>query len=95
MKKDEKKQLVIITSILLVIVIVIAIYSFSYWAEEEHKACRELGFEEFTYKMGFRYCKDNLGNFHYIGLVCNSFGSDCKAKEISVGNVRVISERGN
>ncbi len=87
-----------ITIILILTAIVAFTLFFSYMVytiEQEDKACKRIGFEEYIFRMGMQYCKDSMGNLHYVDQECDFFGSNCKAREIFVGDVRVISEGGN
>lgn len=92
---SEEKQTIIIFGLLLIIVIIVGSTFITVLCEEADSACREIGFEDYTFRMGMKYCKDNLGNLHYVEHECDWFGFNCRAREIFVGDVRVISERGN
>ena len=58
------------------------------------EACEKLGFEDYEYKSDFQTCEDNKGNLYFIKTECDMFlgiwSKSCEAKEISVGDVRVL-----
>ena len=59
-----------------------------------NNACKELGFIDFkSWETGV--CEDSEGNLHYVKLDCKfPLFTKCIAKEISVGDVRVVKSLG-
>ena len=90
-KMDKQKQILIICSISIVILIIMGAIGFKYISDQEDKACKKLGFEEYKFNVGMKYCRDKSGNLHYVEHECDFFMTDCQAKLISVGNVRTIT----
>ena len=50
----------------------------------EDNSCKNIGFEEATYKSGLNYCEDLEGNLYSIKMDCNRWGLNCKAKQIEI-----------
>ena len=62
--------------------------------KEGNEACEKLGFKGYDFIDGFEFCKDFEGNLYYINLECEHnllWITSCTAKEISVGDVRVLN----
>ncbi len=68
----------------------------TYFNQEEaiRKSCEDMGME-YYYSNGQAYCIDNNGEAHYAKIDCEGIiNFECNARLISIGNLRVISERG-
>ncbi len=85
--KDMKKVLIIGFIIILIGVSLVIIMD-----KAKDNACKELGYEEFRQKTDFTFCVDLEDNLHYITWNYETFPYKVKAKEISVGAVRVIKQ---
>lgn len=91
-KSENRFPWVII--LLLIILIVIGIFEIAEINKQNNLACKELGFKSMDSIMGISYCESYKGDLYYVKIDCNwivpqVFIKDCKAKEISVGGVRV------
>ena len=92
-------QIILIIMVLFFTLIVLpfTIYDVHLKDESRDEACKDLGFKEYQYKQSMRYCEDYYGNLHYIKMECPDLmlltKEECKAKEISVGDVRVLEGR--
>ncbi len=75
---------------IMVIIIIIGVFVFGYINDQQDNSCKEIGFESYEFIMGMQYCEDSLGNLHYIDLECDFFMTNCKTREISVGDVRTV-----
>jgi hypothetical protein len=69
---------------ILILAIVMAISSMWGYQVSKDNACKDIGFEESTYKGGIEYCEDLEGNLYSIKMDCNWWGLDCKAKQIEI-----------
>ena len=80
--------------LIFIIICVILICLMILWGihdiQEMDRACKEIEFENYKFINRMEYCEDSEGNLHYIKIECNNWWwFDCKAKTISVGNVRI------
>ena len=91
---NKKGDLVWFGIILFVVSMSMLIAASAYNTKEYNSACKNLGFEKYEHKEDFDFCEDFNSNLHYIKMECQEkftfFYTDCIAKEISVGDVRVL-----
>lgn len=94
-------ELIIYTIIILfitttIILITAAVISQDIRIKELDKACEEIGYAKYEYKMPYEFCEDKEGNLYYIKSECEYvfqflelFAEECTAKKISIGEVEV------
>ena len=59
-----------------------------------NEGCKELGFKGYHSTENFRFCVDEEDNLHYINIDMNGLFKKATIKEISVGDVRVLKDKG-
>ena len=86
--KKEGRIIPLILVLILFFGSISLILAFPQW--RENIACKNIGFEGRGYDgRGGNFCEDSEGNLHYVKFT--GFWN-VKAKEISVGNVRVVEK---
>ena len=87
---DVVMILAIVIGFLMIGVALIDLYFENYSKDD---ACENLNFRESYQSDIFDFCKDYQGNFYYVNFDCEGFwfNKECTAKEISVGDVRVVA----
>lgn len=82
--------------ILLIVIVIMGVYQANKLVDLKGEACVSLGYEEYHYKNGFRFCSDTNGNLYYVTYDIGYTGlkdfivDHVNMSEISVGNVRVL-----
>ncbi len=89
---------IICVTILLCLLILFCVGTYSDTEKRDilDQKCQDLGYSEYTFKMGFKFCEDEIGSLHYIDYECyykieflELFPKDCDLNKITVGEVEV------
>ena len=87
---ENENKIMFVLLLALFVSLVFCSLSMLHDAKERDENCQSLGLLEYEYSFGMHYCEDTEGNLHYIKMDCKHwYWTECTAKPISVGDVRV------
>lgn len=86
--------ILIMIFIIIVIILIVGLISLTIEDRLKNDACKKIRYEKRGSITNIDFCKDKQGNLHFVEIECDYifyvYATSCQAKEISVGDVRII-----
>jgi len=90
---NDDDKLRIIGIILIVCGIFLTLWGLSEVQNEKDNLCKSIGYIKYVQNDNIAYCEDSDGNLNYVDKYdCEFLMINCKIREISVGNNRMVKE---